>query len=564
MTARAFDALVVLSIAALLLVAAIGGVDLDMPWTRVRLHDWTRPFVLLVVAAGVRGWMARSRPDWRQAWLTSICTSGMVGVIVAAIAIYLSAHVRVAGGLDSYGYVSSAQLLAAGRLSQPRPLAEVLPFDRPMRAAAPLGYVPSGDGRSSVPRFPLGLPFVMAAFAIVDPRGPFFVPLAMACVAIGLAFALGRRASVAYPGPGTGLLAAVLVAIDPLFAAYAMQPMSDVPATAWLLASIWASADMDEEPSPALGWLAAAGFFGGMAILTRPALAPAVAVLIWIRARRRITRSSIVLASAAAALVALQLALNLALYGGIAVSGYGSASYMFELSGSRLLANIANFGKWLTYSHTALFWLLWPGSMWVLRKDRSAWNLSAIAVAAALPYLFYIVFDDWESSRFLLATIVIVLILTAQACSMVLRQFARRPVHASVMFVLALSCAAASHRFLEREGIYGRPSLEEKYRLVGEWFKSNTSERVVVLSGLHSGTIRMYGDRDTVRWDEIPEHDLTATLRALIDAGREPYLALDLPSEPPLFEARFRGQPLHMEQIARVRVVNIYRFMSAY
>jgi len=83
-TARALDALVVLSVAALLLVAAIGGVDLDMPWTRVRLHDWTRPFALLVVATGVRAWRARSRPDWRQAWLVSICTSGMLAVIVAA------------------------------------------------------------------------------------------------------------------------------------------------------------------------------------------------------------------------------------------------------------------------------------------------------------------------------------------------------------------------------------------------------------------------------------------------------------------------------------------------
>jgi hypothetical protein len=129
---------------------------------------------------------------------------------------------------------------------------------------------------------------------------------------------------------------------------------------------------------------------------------------------------------------------------------------------------------------------------------------------------------------------------------------------------VALICATASHRFLEREGIYRLPTLEAKYALVGEWFKRNTSERVVVLAGLHSGSIRLYGDRATIRWDEIPEMSLAPTLRSLISAGYEPYLALDLPSEPPLFEKRPLAQPISLEQVARVRVVNIYKFMSVY
>ena len=36
-----------------------------------------------------------------------------------------------------------------------------------------------------------------------------------------------------------GLLAAVLVAVDPLMVDYGMQPMSDVPAACWLLAAVW-------------------------------------------------------------------------------------------------------------------------------------------------------------------------------------------------------------------------------------------------------------------------------------------------------------------------------------
>ena len=134
-----------------------------------------------------------------------------------------------------------------------------------------------------------------------------------------------------------------------------------------------------------------------------------------------------------------------------------------------------------------------------------------------------------------------------------------------VLMLLAFLWAMTSHRFLEREGVYRFASVESKYALVGEWFKTHTPERAVVLAGLHSGSIRFYGQRETIRWDQIPADKLEATLRNLRDRGYDPYLALDVPSEPPLFQARFGSQrSAAAEQIARVRVVNIYRFVSAY
>jgi hypothetical protein len=87
----------------------------------------------------------------------------------------------------------------------------------------------------------------------------------------------------------------------------------------------------------------------------------------------------------------------------------------------------------------------------------------------------------------------------------------------------------------------------------------------VVLAALHSGSIRFYGQRETIRWDQIPADKLEATLHNLRDQGYEPYLALDVPSEPPLFDERFAGRSTTtLEQIARIRVVNIYRFVSAH
>jgi hypothetical protein len=134
-----------------------------------------------------------------------------------------------------------------------------------------------------------------------------------------------------------------------------------------------------------------------------------------------------------------------------------------------------------------------------------------------------------------------------------------------VLVLLAFLWAFTSHNFLEREGVYRFASVESKYALVGEWFKTHTPGRAVVLAGLHSGSIRFYGQRETIRWDQIPTDKLEATLHNLRDQGYEPYLALDVPSEPPLFQARFGSQRgATAEQIARVRVVNIYRFVSAH
>ena len=581
MIAKFLDAAIVALGAAVLLAWAGAGIDVELGSVRIRIQDWLRPSVALAIVVAVRAAATSRRSHPPPLPGTHLA---FLALLLACTGVYLHHHVRVAGGLDSYGYVSTARLIAAGKLSEPQPLARVLPFDNALSAATPLGHVPRADGETSVPRFPIGLPLVMAAFSIFGPDGPFFVPLVMAVVALALTAALAQTgqssvlaglhaptAPSAPIAPIAPLLAAALLAVDPLFAAYAMQPMSDVPATCWLLAAVWLAL-WDRARSAAGG--AAAGLCGGMAILTRPALLPAVIVLLgltWLSQRDR--RKTVAFASVVLAVAAIQAGLNAYMYGSPFASGYGTASHMFELSLARLSANASNFGKWLTYSHTPLFWLMWPAALFLLRRERWAWQLSAVAAAAAAPYMFYIVFDDWESSRFLLPAIALVLVLFTRALahlthrpSLLRSQGWASPTHLTHLgfFLLALACAGASHRFLQREGTYRLATLEAKYALAGEWFRNNTSERAVVLASLHSGTIRMYGGRQSIRWDQIPPAALTQTVQRLQAAGFEPYLALDLPSEPPLFEERFHENPAAAEQIARVRVVNIYRLMSAY
>jgi hypothetical protein len=253
--------------------------------------------------------------------------------------------------------------------------------------------------------------------------------------------------------------------------------------------------------------------------------------------------------------------LNLTMYGHPAESGYGPAGYMFELSVNRAAANASNFFKWLTYSHSLLIWLAWPAALVVLRKERWAWRLSAVAAAALAPYLFYLVFDDWESPRFILPAILIVFVLSGRAVG---RSAHRTATAQLAITILVFAAAVASFRFLDRESAFTYGVGEAKYPLAGEWVLAHTPDRAVVLAALHSGSIRFYANRETIRWDQMPPGSLAATMKSLTAAGYEPYLVIDTSSEPPLFAERFKSEPnVKFEQVARVRVVNIYRFLSA-
>ena len=135
---------------------------------------------------------------------------------------------------------------------------------------------------------------MMALFSVFHRAGPFFVPLVMAYVALALAYLIGRTSSNRL----TGLFAAALVAVEPVFAVSAVQPMSDVPAACWLLAAICA-VDTGNAPCPERSpgsrsiWSnMTAGICAGMAILTRPVLLPAVLVFLPIHLLRTQSRSA--------------------------------------------------------------------------------------------------------------------------------------------------------------------------------------------------------------------------------------------------------------------------------
>jgi hypothetical protein len=60
----------------------------------------------------------------------------------------------------------------------------------------------------------------------------------------------------------------------------------------------------------------------------------------------------------------------------------------------------------------------------------------------------------------------------------------------------------------------------------------------VIISLVESGSLRLYGHRETVRWDVVAPGDLDQTIETLHANGYEPYILVE-GSERPAFAARF-------------------------
>ena len=88
---------------------------------RVRLHDWTRPLALLVLAVASRAWAVARHARAGRGSATRRCIVLRRDTWDARDAarqrgrLLCTHHVRVAGGLDSYGYVSTAQSAGVGQ-----------------------------------------------------------------------------------------------------------------------------------------------------------------------------------------------------------------------------------------------------------------------------------------------------------------------------------------------------------------------------------------------------------------------------------------------------------------
>ena len=519
-------------------VAATGGAEWSPGALRIRAHDPWRLLGAGILLTAISAWLGGRRfaaaleRAWdaceRHSWIAAATAA------VAAACVGVAWGTWSAGSADAYGYVSQALLWLRGVPIQAQPLASVVPWPQAEWSLSPLGYRPGLEPGTIVPTYAPGLPMTMAlAAALGGPGAVYIVVPLLGAAAVWLTYLLGRR----YAGGASGAAAAVLLAASPAFLYQIVQPMSDVPVTAWWLLALWGAAA--NRPF-------AAGCGAALATLTRPNLAPAGAVVMaaaawhaYVRtADHRVAARAAARASAAFAapvgIAAVFLAwVNATLYGSPFASGYGTASELF--SAGNVGANAARYTRWLIETHTPLILvcLAAPLAGRLFRRSQpaptgAAWSWIGLAFATIVVfcYLPYAVFDDWWYLRFLLPAIAVAAVLGAGVwvglVSAAPPPWRLAALSAGIVLLATFYVATARQR-----DAFQLHRFESRYAEAGAFAAARLPATAALLSVQESGALRLYGGRTTVRFDYLDRRGLESAIEFLERSGHPPYFVLE-------------------------------------
>jgi hypothetical protein len=538
-----FDWLVAAPLALAVLVFT-AGIDFRMAGVTVRSHSGTR-----VLAAAAALFLVRYRFGIAAyaPWLMRIT---LLTAITGSIATWFRFLLATIGGADSYGYVSASRMIAEGRLIEPAPIAEWLSAANRMAIASPLGWTPSPDGSGIAPTFPIGVSSVMALFSLIGgPSAVFFVAPLMGVVTLLLVYRLAR----AWFDAETALLASTIVAWNPLFITYAKQPMSDIAATMWVTLALLLA--VRSSSASAFG----AGLAAGAAVITRPALLVAAAMIPLTAHRGASPRSRLAMSAAGLSIgVLIQMAIQNHLFGSPLSTGYGDANNLFSLS--HVPGNLGILFGRHAWDVLGPLWI--PGLIIGLFASRPEprGKPAAIFVAVTLPYLLYLPFDHWETLRFLLPGLVPLTVVVADGLMHIARAPRKPAVTAAVIFAFIAIVAGRSEILLRKSSVWDVAKMEARYPLAGDWINVNTPPESVVLANQHSGSLRWYGKRQTLRWDFIEPGNLLQIVQELQSHGGIVYVALE-GDEVAMFDQRFAGviDQLQVDHVGRVRNVSFRR-----
>jgi hypothetical protein len=539
---RTIAAAAVLALGWSALVWVTGGTAIAIAGLRMSSTDPIRPMIaalvltaMYVFASGRQG--LRDDATVTRRITTAPRLAAFLAVIVGVIAISQSSY--TASGADAYAYVTQADLWLDGTLTVPVPIANDVPWPRPLSTFVPFGYAAVANDSAIASAVGPGLPLLMALFKAIGGHAALFlvVPITAALL-VWATFAIGRHSH----SPPIGLGAAWLVATSPTFLTMVKEPMSDVPAAAFWALATWKVLDTSR-------WSTlVAGVSAAIAILIRPNLVPLAAVLgawtFWPQTGERLRDRirPVVVFSVPVVLACLAIAwINAALFGSPLASGYGATEQLF--STANIVTNLQRYGAWLAETQTPLAFagliaLLVPSSrLWGSSgARRSASLLATMTLVVFAMYAFYIPFDAWWFLRLLLPAWPALCIGTAAliaAASHVAGRRARE-VCAIVLVALGLYTAVIANRlrvFPDNEG-------ERRYATIAQLVQQATEPSSIILASIHTGPIRYYAGRDTMRFDLLDEAWLDRTIAWLTAQGRHPYFLIE-DWERPIFERRF-------------------------
>jgi hypothetical protein len=173
----------------------------------------------------------------------------------------------------------------------------------------------------------------------------------------------------------------------------------------------------------------------------------------------------------------------------------------------------------------------------------------------ALSYVFYANFDHWFYLRFMLPAYPALFVLLAASLFWIAQKLPMEA-RAPAAIVASLAMVLAGVNLARNAGIFNVASFERRYVQAAAEVRSRTPENAIVLAVQHSGSVRYYANRVTLRFDWLAPDQLDAAIRDLTTKGYHPYLVVD-DWEQKEFQSRFgaanRMGRLDWAPLARVR-----------
>ncbi len=450
--------------------------------------------------------------------------------LLAGYALVLFHHTSfAAGGSDSSGYLNGARLLSRGRVTEPVRGLERL--NRPVDDAPlfiPLGYRPGPRPGTMSPSYPPGLSLHMAAAAAVGgwSRAPFYTSPVAGLACLVLLYFLGRELGLPR---GLAIAGSVLLGFMPVFVFEEVVAMSDVPATAWAIASVLAALRARRTP----GFAALAGAAFAIGVLVRPMNALLLpALLLALPAR---PKSWGLFALGGIPFAGFQLLYNDAAFGGPLVTGYGGL-LAGALAWNNFSPRAVHYTLWLSRTISPLPLLGWVAFAFdrkVALRDRAL--LFVWFAAFFLFYSFYAVYEAWWYTRFLLpglpAVILGALLLLRDALGLAEPSSGRRvPLRVAAAVILILAVLAVEIRFLDKEKVHKIYKGERAYPDACEMARRRLPANAILVSMQMSGALHYYTDLTYVMWNMMDGARL-AELRAATESRGYRWYALLAPFE---------------------------------
>ncbi|HVT44053.1 MAG TPA: glycosyltransferase family 39 protein [Thermoanaerobaculia bacterium] len=310
----------------------------------------------------------------------------MLAVLAAGAAVSLHLLEAVPHVSDAIAYAFQAKIFASGRLAlPPSPLPEL--FEQ--------GHVIVDESRWSG-KYPPGWPIILAAGFLAG--APWLVNPLLSALSLFLVWKLGRELF----DSTTGLLAAALLSIAPMFVLMSGDMLAHPAALAASLATLLAVVRADKDRRKAT--TALAGFLAGITCLIRPftgltLLWPAFAWLIWRRRSLsdRLGTLGIVLAGTLPGLLGY-LAYNSLLFGNPLEAGYALSNPTDGVDAFSIQAAIGNLPLWWQRLNRLSWGWPWPDLMILLPllvpgpgrgRDLMLAGCAASLVVAHVPYFFF-------------------------------------------------------------------------------------------------------------------------------------------------------------------------------